>query len=279
MSQEQGHQIYSLILRDYATWFGEVMRTAFYSTDAKQREGIVPPAIAPALEPHFQSINQTIPDQIFESEIYLAESTKKLLAGNKAPDADTFQKFWQAYEGMLGLLHRLEKDEVMAGSGIDPETGLRSAAVMLPDLERELERRARRGQPFCIALTRIDGDENNKDPEKRKLAVICLKKTVRSFDDAYVTGQGDFLVSLKHADVNGGLKFSVRLNDALKRNENVNFTMSCCVAEPMPGDNMEELITNTRVDLNHIAQLGAGASGQYEDLSPLSRYVQSLKDS
>ena len=276
MSEEQGHELYADLLRDYGSWFGEVVRMAFYNTDVTERSAVKVLSAVTILTPVFAEQERELPQQIRDSEFYLSEKTKKLLDGSKPPSADAFQSFWQAYEGLLGLIHRLEKDALLLDSGIDPQTGLRSASVMVEDLERELERRARRGQPFSIALTRIDGIENNKNPQKIALAVETLKKTLRSFDDAYATGQGDFLVSLKHSDVNGGLKFAGRLADALKRNENIDFTMSCCVAEPMPGDNMLELVDNTRKDLKHIAELGEGASGQYEDLSPLSRFIQTM---
>lgn len=278
MIEEKGQKIYIELLRDFSSWFGQAICLAFYNTDVVQRTNFVIFPIVSILTPIYKEMSRDVPQQIIDSEFYLLQKTKTLLAGNAPPIEDVFQTFLQAYEGLAGLIYRLEKDALLVDNGIDPQTGLRSERVMIADLERELERRARSGQPFSIALTRIDGDAASKDPQKVALAIKILQKTLRSFDDAYVTGQGEYLVSLKHSDVNGALKFAKRLSDALVRNEDVTFSMSCCVAEPVPGENLFELIDNTRNDLNYIANLGSGASGQYEDLSPLSRFIQKIKD-
>lgn len=278
MMEEKGQEIYTELLRDFGSWFGQAICLAFYNTDVTQRANYTTFSVVAALSPVYKELSRDIPQQVIDSEYYLSLKTKSLLAGNLPPVEDVFQTFLQAYEGLSGLINRLEKDALLVDNGIDPQTGLRSERVMIADLERELERRARRGQPFSIALTRIDGETDSKDPQKVALAIKILQKTLRSFDDAYVTGQGDYLVSLKHSDVNGALKFAKRLSDALGRDDTVTFSMSCCVAEPVPGENIFELIDNTRNDLNHIAGLGSGASGQYEDLSPLSRFIQKIKD-
>ncbi len=278
MKQEQNSQIYADLLGDFSSWLGQVLRMAIYGDAASKKTPPAAPPIQKALSKIFVKGVNSIPAQILDSEKYLLEQVQNLLTSENVPTQDMFQNFWQAYEGLMGLLHRLEKDSLLGDLGIDPITGLRSSKVMKKDLERELERRSRRGQPFCIAMTCIDGSDNCKDNEKVKLAAKNVQKTIRSFDDAYVMGAGEFLISLKHTDVNGAMRFSSRLTEALKLDVDVKFTMSCCVAEPMPGDSIDDLLANTRKDLEHIAGLGAGASGQYEDISPLGRYVMSLKE-
>lgn len=278
MKQEQNSQIYADLLGDYSSWLGQLIRVAVYGDAAAKKSPPLAPSIQKALAKIFIKGVNAVPVQILDSEKYLLEQMQAMLVTETAPTQEMFQNFWQAYEGLMGLLHRLEKDSLLGDLGIDPVTGLRSSKVMRKDLERELERRSRRGQPFSIAMTRIDGADNCKDNEKVKLAAKNVQKTIRSFDDAYVMGAGEFLISLKHTDVNGAMRFSSRLTEALKMDVDVKFTMSSCVAEPMPGDSIDDLLANTRKDLDHIAGLGAGASGQYEDISPLGRYVMSLKD-
>ncbi len=279
MKQEQNSQIYADLLGDYSSWLGRLIRVAMYGDESAKKNPPVAPSIQKSLSRVFIKDVNAVPAQILDSEKYLSEQTEVLLTAKTIPTQEMFQNFWQAYEGLMGLLHRLEKDSLLGDLGIDPVTGLRSSKVMKKDLERELERRSRRGQPFCIAMTRIDGVANCADNENVKLAAKNVQKTIRSFDDAYVMNAGEFLISLKHTDVNGAMRFSTRLAESLKMDVDVKFTMSCCVAEPMPGDSIDDLLANTRKDLDHIAGLGAGASGQYEDISPLGRFVQSLKES
>lgn len=220
-----------------------------------------------------------IPSRVLDSQSILHQMASDILDAEEQPVRATVETFLVAYESFQNSLRRLEQDSLLADFGIDALTGLRSKSVMIPDLERELERRARRGQPFCFVVSRIDGETAQKDPEKIKKAAKCIEKTIRSFDDAYVTADGEFLSSLKHSDNNGGLKFVVRLNEILKNEEGVTFTMSSCVAEPLPGDNISQLIINVRKDLDDISSTSRSALGQYEDISPLSRYIQSIKDS
>ena len=105
-------------------------------------------------------------------------SGQNLLTSENVPTQDMFQNFWQAYEGLMGLLHRLEKDSLLGDLGIDPITGLRSSKEMKKDLERELERRSRRGQPFCIALTCIDGSDNLLAPAASLISLNVSNKDI-----------------------------------------------------------------------------------------------------
>ena len=132
------------------------------------------------------------------------------------------------------------------------------------------------GQPFSIAVLRIDRKEDRAKDNAIQSVSKAVLKTIRSFDDAYFAGNGEFVISLKHSDSNGGLRFVTRFNQALKEDDTTDFTVSSCVAEPLPGDEIHVLLQNVRVDLDHICELGHGGAGQYEEVSPLNRFLQTL---
>ena len=153
----------------------------------------------------------------------------------------------------------------------------------MTDLTRELERRARRGQPFCIVMARIDGFEKMRarggaaTDDTVKIAAGHVAKCIRTFDDAYRFREDSFVATLKHSDLEGGLKFVRRLQNILKEADRP-LSMSYCVAEPMPGDEIAQFIKHVENDLDKIAASGFNEVGKHEDMSPLQRFVKSIKD-
>ncbi len=272
-STELGSRL-SAMNSEYAAWFSQVLRAVFY-------RGYAVPFEKPALVDTVQEIknkikNETLLSRLVEEQNSLHQIADEMMSGEKMPPIEEFDIFWQTYEGFSTHLKRLDRDTVLSDFGLDMQTGLRSEAVMIPELEKELERRSRRGQPFSVAVLRIDNKEDRgKDTAIQSVSKAVLK-TIRSFDDAYFVGNGEFVISLKHSDSNGGLRFVTRFNQALKEDDTTDFTVSSCVAEPLPGDEIHVLLKNVRADLDHICELGHGGAGQYEEVSPLNRFLQTL---
>ncbi len=274
MIPDKTSNLFSILQSDYATWQSQVLLSAFYD-EPSLRKTITPPQSFRDITPEK---NIRIPARVQDSQDILHGLADEILKSDGKPSKDSIETFLSTYENFQSALQRLDQDLLLADNGIDTQTGLRSGAVMISELARELERRTRRGQPFCIVLSRIDGEVARKTPENIILAAKCVEKTIRGFDDAYVTDEGEFLSSLKHSDDKGGMKFVVRLNNMLKDTAGVEFTMSSYVAEPLPGDDVVQLLSNIKNDLNKLTNEEQGALGQYEDVSPLARYIQSLKE-
>ena len=56
-------------------------------------------------------------------------------------------------------------------------------------------------------------------------------------------------------------------------------TMSFCIAEPVPGDDVNVLIANMRQDLDRYEDDGDGNTAlEYIELSPLKRFIDSMDD-
>lgn len=275
----------SRILDEYADWFVQVIRHGFYSGPDQSS-----PAVTDVFSQWYDNaqkmreVESSILNQILSSHKSMIVSAEKIMSTKGTlPTAKDFDSFTQYYDGFVAQIRRLEWDSLLADSGIDYLTGLRSENALVVDLERELERRARRGQPFSIVMCRLNNYESiiQQGPAARddvvKQAATALFKCIRSFDDAYRFGQHEFVTSLKHSDSDGALKFVARLRNVLD-DMGVQFSMSYCVAEPMPGDDVKQLLKNVQVDLSKISSSPSGEVGRYAEISALQRFVNNIKE-
>ncbi|NCT40629.1 MAG: diguanylate cyclase [Alphaproteobacteria bacterium] len=206
----------------------------------------------------------------------------------KPSDYQDYDELTRFFEGFMDTLRRVEKEMILDKNGIDPDTGLRKKSVLKKELDREMQRLARQGKPFSLALIRLDHyDEIAKHegehlPEYLKHIAELIKKSMRSFDDAYKMNDGEFILSLKQADVTGGVRALERLKELLqgysysfksKELESKKASLSCCVAEPLPNDNLDNLLANMRNDLD-TTDKNEDAVLEYYELSPLQRYIK-----
>ena len=205
------------------------------------------------------------------------------------PEQQAYEELSEHFEKFMDTLRRAEKELILDKSGIDDITGMRRKWVMHKDLEREMQRLARQGKPFSLALVRLNNfiqieQEEGEEGTNKYLEHIAklMKQSLRSFDDAYRIGADEFVLSLKQADVSGGIRALERLKELLEAND-YTFTskklkdqmpsLSCCVAEPVYEDKVEELIANMREDMKEAEQEEQTLLEYYE-LSPLQRFVK-----
>lgn len=289
----------SPIVDEHAEWYSRVLRSVFYP----ERAGEVfdpPQSFARWLSDasHEDFVGAATLDKLKKMQVELYELGSDLIhdarVSGARPDFKVYDEFVNLYDDLVYQLRRLEHDAVQADTGLDVSTGLRSKKAMVIDLEREMERRARRGKPFCLALAKIDNYEQIKGlvTEERHREIITavarqIKKCIRSFDDAYRSGDGEFIMCLKHSDTTGGTAATTRLSRFLEE-ERITIqdekgrpfilTMSSCVAEPLPGDSLDDLMANMRNDLARFHTTAPGsATLEYFEQSPLSRYVQDIE--
>ncbi|HEY8190781.1 MAG TPA: GGDEF domain-containing protein, partial [Alphaproteobacteria bacterium] len=109
-----------------------------------------------------------------------------------------------------------------------------------------------------------------------------IKKCLRTFDDAYRSDDGEFIMSLKQSDMRGGTTAVLRMRSLLqeepvgarKKDGRVHrVTMSYCVGEPIPGDKMDEFISNMRADLKRYDEHDEAAL-EFVEQSPLLRFIK-----
>ncbi len=277
------------ILDEHVVWYGQMMRVYF------ERQNTVPATptvfhewIGPAIaegdirEGVADRLSRLHADMIKSGTIFAA----KALMWDVNPLKE-FNEFTRHYEEFIQYMRRIEREQTLENSGIDEKTGLRSLKVMRDDLEREMQRRSRRGNPFSLGLVKINSFSDAWKSEEAAFAEIVrrisdrIKEGLRSFDDAYYLGGEYFLMALKHADRVGAQAASSRItgmiNDAkiTGLDEKGSFvTVSAVIAEPVEGDNVDDLIGNMKKDLEGINAKGTVLS--YNELSPIQRYIHTI---
>jgi diguanylate cyclase (GGDEF)-like protein len=297
--QDSGFKALASVLDEHAEWLGRLMRKVFYpETHATMSILSIPDSFdawARAVADN-EAVQAETLDNLKRLHGDLRMSAEQMLydSGNAGarPDLRAFDAFIVLYDEFIAHMRRLERDMALSDTGLDVLTGLRSRQMLAKDIEKEMERRSRRGRPFCMALARIDhyADIKNNLPQKEFDSLIVavgeiIKKCLRSFDDAYRLGNGEFLMCLKQADMSGGSAGLLRLRKLLEedapyysvKGQGVRLTMSSCVAEPQPGDVFEELMANMRNDLDRFGG-DAETALEYLEVSPLERFIHGLED-
>lgn len=285
----------SPILDEFSEWYNDLLRHLFYPEEIERdlpgcaspnfemwlKDAVISPYIEPEMLKKLDDLNRDLH--------ILSDAMFRDARDNKTkPSGKSYDQLSTIYFALINNIRRVELDALLEDSGIDALTGLRSKHAMKADIERELERLARRGKPFSLALARIDlydalVEEHGRDHAREYTKVIAhlIKKSMRSFDDGYRLGNGEFILCLKQADVSGGVAALERLKKMLE-SKDIKFslhgrerylTMSCCIAAPFPGDNVDELISNLRKDMAS-APKPANMLLEYHEMSDLQRFAQ-----
>lgn len=285
------------VLEEHGTWFHDFIEHLFYFSDMPEIQVPQKPTSFAQWVVHanrdktmqmeiVEKLNALHAD-LFKMSDMLSAQVKE--TGRK-PGHKQFMSFMTVYEEFMIFVRRLEKDILTEGSGFDSFTGLRHKAMLTTDVKRELDRLARQGKNFCLSLARIDNfvmlQKNTKPDELTayiKLVADLVKLSIRSFDDAYHMGNGEFTLCLKQTDVTGGISALERLRRELERQKitfrnddghEVPLSMSCCIAEPVQGDDVITLLSDLRDDLQTAEELKTDTVLKYHELSPLQRFVK-----
>lgn len=208
--------------------------------------------------------------------------------GTGLPGYRDFDKFTALFKLFINGIQKTCQYLILEEWGLDALTGLKNGQAMEKELAQEMERVARQGRSFSLALARIDNFDQiealgrkEADQHIRQVALF-IGRSLRSFDSAYRLDRRHFVMALKQADIVGGKRALARLSDQLERAEiyydnegrKQLLTMSCCVVEPMPEDRTRALLEEMSRDLD-TQRKDKGVVLTYHEISPLQRYVQS----
>lgn len=273
------------ILEDYMEWFGNMaMHTAYHDTLNVTDKLKIPSSLIGWLEDEKNSadISPSVTKPIIDMNNSLLQISDQMIENiqqGKKPEHEDFLELKNIYSFLLGSIRRLEKDSAMKGDGTDDITGLRPASAIKNDLDREMERLSRNGNPFALVVGRIDDFDDMANVEEALVITSDnIRRSLRPFDDAYYLENGQFLLSLKHADMVGAEAAVLRIQQYLEIDEkNPNkITLSCCMSEPVTGDEIKVLIKNMENDLNENSE-NDGAVLKFLDISPLERFIGKTK--
>lgn len=244
----------------YLGWVQTWLRAALFGDRAVARMDL-PRGLS---LPGSASLDELVPDPglretLIDEDRKLRQAAQRIAAevaaGEAMSQADydaVMEPFWT----ILKLLRRLEQAFAAASGGLDPLTGLKTRASMQGELERELQRYRRTGQPFSIAICDIDhfkavNDTHGHQAGDAVLAAIAamLVDDLRTFDDAYRQGGEEFLLSLKNADLDTGHRVVERLRERIEatpillgHEEALSVTASFGLVEVWPKATVTEMI-------------------------------------
>ncbi len=292
-------QEFLLILDDYTEWFHSLLQFLYYPEANELSNSVKMPTSIKDLLVKAKGKEEIQPEvyqkmrALYKELSTIADSlVKKIKKTGRKPSTEDFKSFLAIYEEFMLYVRRQEIDAIKSDAGYDPFTGLRSKRMLVPELERELQRLERQGKAFCVSLVKIHDFEEIKkslEPEEIKDAIKVvadlIKLSLRAFDDAYYTDECEFVLCLKQADMAGGVSALERLRNQLEKKNitvdlndgsNVLLKLSCCISEPVSGDKADGLISNLREDLSTLDSDGEDFDAvlQYVELSPLERFVR-----
>lgn len=194
------------------------------------------------------------------------------------------------YERFFLNLKHLEMRLIEGSSSMDKETGLYDKEALIHDYAKDMERLTRYDHPFCLIMGKINGYSEgqtamlqDKELSLTKIAAYLLRSTIRTFDEAYRIGENEFVLSCKVIQKAGGFAITRRI-EKLIANRDISVTapdgaqvplaLSFCVADPVHGDELDDLLANMRSDLNRYdGEADSTTSIELSEQSPLERFI------
>lgn len=216
----------SAVVDEHLRWLTRWHRAALFSRDS----GLSGPDAAPA-PPGFgqwergmrngSMAHQPAIDRLVFLHEQLHRMARLVLmraAEGDPPDYAMYDPVLIRFDEFIQQCRRIERALNMAGSGIDPLTGLRNRTGMMEELAREMGRFRRTGHPFCVALCDLDkfksvNDTYGHESGDRVLmaAAGCVNGGIRAIDEAFRLGGEEILILLKEAALPDALHVLERL--------------------------------------------------------------------
>lgn len=282
------------VLGDHLAWYNELQKQLLYPQTYK------PGALERLASFHAwfhkaqnkEFVDRPALDSLQKTYYQMHEAAEKVLGqvatSRRAVSAQDFLAVAAAHLKFCAQIREYERDSILEDGGLDALTGLRNWRQLRKDLKKEMGRLERSGKSFTVAMTRIDQYEEiireysvAEAREYLKLVSSLMKQSLRTFDDAYRTQDDKFALCLRQADISGGISALERLKELLEEREEVlklggrrvPLTMSCCIAEPMPENDVDEMLRNLNDDLDNMKN-STGTVLEYFEISPLQKFIE-----
>lgn len=211
-------------------------------------------------------------------------------AGGQPLTVELYDELEHQCEAFATCLRRLQQAMADSAMSVDPVTGLRTVAGMRNDIQREQDRFDRKGAPFSIAAMEIDNvDALLQHYDRRTMEGVyghvaqVVTGLIRSFDDAYFLGRGEYLLVLKHLEFAQAGTVMERLRGQvegtpylLPDGSQINLTASFGLTEALPRDTPDLGIEHAQSALLDAKDRG-NCVMEYKEMSALSRYAQDIK--
>lgn len=278
-------------------WQGDVLRQCFFpGAPAPQPVDSNAPSallIWCKREAERNTIDQTVVERLVHVYNDMCSMAKKLLdhaAAGQAMTPELFDDFHNQCDALINHIRRLQQDLADSSTAVDPVTGLRTVSGMRNDIKREQDRFDRKGTSFSIANIEIDNlDSLQKQYDRRGMDLIyssvaqVIARTVRSFDDAYYLGKGEYILVLKHVEFMDACSVMDRLRGEIENNpvfmqtgEKLKITASFGIAEAVQREKPDVCIGYAKTALEEAQKAGGNRISEYRELSALAQYARDM---
>lgn len=284
----------TLLLRDikaHLDWHAAVLQQALFPAAAKTAEIKIPEIFVNwcAENAHRDAVDDKAVAQMRRVHEALAEAGEDCLRAEGGLTPEAYTTLTECLDAYMKELQRFSEDLAGSNFSIDTVTGLRSAAGMKNEIARELDRRDRKSDVFCVCALSIDGhaalaEERGERRMKEVYAHIAeiLMDSLRSYDDGYYLGDGEYLLCLKHVELLDACtvmdRIIIRIAQSPARfnntDEKLAVTVSCGVAEPVPGDKIDDIFANAQRAMKEAQEEGGNQVMDWKEKSALQQYAE-----
>jgi diguanylate cyclase (GGDEF)-like protein len=274
-------------------WRGHIFRHCFFpGSQPKPPEPQAPSALLMWCRRGGEggSLDRNIVDHISVVYDELCAAARTMLgycAAGATPTIEIYDAFENQFEAYLLQVRRLHQDVSDGGLAVDSVTGLRTASGMRADLKREQDRFDRKGTSFSLASIEIDNlPELDRRAQEAVYAGVAqvIARTVRSFDDAYFLGKGEYLITLKHIEFSDACAVMDRLRADIESaaiflpgGEKMKVTASFGVAEAMQREPSDLAFQHAKSATQEAKAAGGNRVTEFRETSALLRYAKDVK--
>jgi diguanylate cyclase (GGDEF)-like protein len=279
-------------------WRVTVLRQCFFpgAPQAHPAEAQVPSALLMwcRREADRNAIDRKVAERLGLVHADLCQAAQALLdhcASGQPATLPLYDALENSFEAFVTHIRRLQADVSDSVVAVDPVTGLRTVAGMRNDVKREQDRFDRKGTSFSIANGELDAlDDIQSRFGRREQDVIyanvaqIIARTVRSFDDAYYLGKGEFLIVLKHVEFMDACSVMDRLRAEIENTpilmpnaEKLRVSVSFGIAEAMQRESADLAIENAKTALRVAKEEGGNRVKEFREKSALEQYARGLK--
>jgi diguanylate cyclase (GGDEF)-like protein len=227
---------------------------------------------------------------VYEELCKAARQIIDFSAGGTMPTIEVYDSFVNQFEAFVVQIRRLHQDISDAGMAVDAVTGLRTVSGMKSDLKREQDRFDRKGTPFSIANIEVDNmAELQQQQDRRGLDSVyatiaqVIARTIRSFDDAYFLGKGEFLLILKHVEFMDACSVMDRLRAEidttpvfLAGGAKIKITASFGISEAIQRESPDIALQHAKSALLRAKEAGGNRVTEYRETSALEQYAKDV---
>lgn len=275
-------------------WRNEVIRQCFFpGSQTRPADAHAPSALLMwcKREAERNTIDRAIVERLVLVHDDMCKAAKALLDNattGAAPTLALYDGLENQSDNFITHIRRLQQDLADSSTAVDPVTGLRTVAGMRNDIKREQDRFDRKGTSFSIANIEIDGmdallakyDRRGMDLIYASVAQV-VARTVRSFDDAYYMGKGEYVLVLKHVEFMDACSVMDRLRAEIENNpifmqsgEKLKVTASFGIAEAIQREKPDVSVGYAKTALQESQKAGGNRISEYRELSALAQFAR-----